>query len=81
MSNVILENPQGVQILGSTKFYGHHRAANAQCECGEELIVAPMHFRADHKKGDPVMVCCDHGAHSYRFSALIAGRQPNGGGL
>jgi hypothetical protein len=80
MSDVILENQQGVQILESVKFNGHYGAANAQCECGEELIVAPMIFHADHKKGNPVMVCGDHGVHGYRFSTLVVGQQPKGSG-
>jgi hypothetical protein len=78
MSNVILENPQGVQILEDVKFCGHHGAANATCQCGEELIVAPPIFHPDHKNGDPVMVCGDHGVHGYRFSALVVGQQPAG---
>jgi hypothetical protein len=78
MTDVILENQQGVQILEDVKFNGHHGAANAVCECGEELIVAPMIFHADHKKGDPVMVCGDHGVHDYRFTTLVVGRQPKG---
>lgn len=77
-TDVILENPQGVQILESVKFCGHHGAANATCQCGEELIVAPPIFHPDHKKGDPVMVCGDHGVHGYRFSALVVGQQPAG---
>ena len=76
--NVILLNPSGVEIREDVKFCGHHGAANATCECGEELIVAPMLFHADHKKGDPVMVCGDHGVHGYRFSALVVGQQPKG---
>jgi hypothetical protein len=80
MSDVILENPQGVQILESVKFSGHHVAANAKCECGEELIVAPPIFHPDHKNGDPVMVCSDHGVHGYRFSTLVVGQQPKGSG-
>ena len=78
MSDVILENRGGVQILESVKFCGHHGAANATCQCGEELIVAPAIFHPDHKKGDPVMVCGDHGVHGYRFSALVIGQQPAG---
>jgi len=76
MSDVILENMQGVRILESVKFIGHYGAANAQCECGEDLIVAPPIFHADHKKCDPVMVCGDHGVHGYRFSAFVVGQQP-----
>ena len=75
---VILENLQGVRILESVKFNGHYGAVNAVCECGEELIVAPPIFNPDHKKGDPVMVCGDHGVHGYRFTSLVIGRQPIG---
>lgn len=77
---VVLENANGVQIREDKKFQGHYGAANAVCECGEELIVAPMIFHADHKKGDPVMVCGDHGVHGYRFTELVQGRQPTGSG-
>ncbi len=73
---VVLENSSGVQIREDKKFHGHYGAANAVCECGDVLIVAPMIFRADHKKGDPVMVCGDHGVHAYRFTELVQGRQP-----
>ncbi len=77
-SMVVLENHNGVQIREDIKFQGHYGAANALCECGEELIVAPKIFGADHKKGDPVMVCGDHGVHGYRFSSLVKGQQPTG---
>lgn len=77
---VILENANGVQIREDYKFQGHYGAANATCECGMELIVAPALFHADHKKGDPVMVCGDHGVHGYRFSELVRGQQPAGSG-
>ena len=76
--DVILENQQGVQILESVKFHGHYGAANATCQCGEDLIVAPRIFHPDHRKGDPVMICGDHGVHGYRFSALVIGIQPSG---
>jgi hypothetical protein len=78
MGNVVLENANGVQIREDDKSGRHYRAHNAQCECGEELIVAPMAFHADHHKGDPVMVCGDHGVHAYRFLSLQQGRQPQG---
>jgi hypothetical protein len=78
MRDLILENQHGVQIHKGVRFSGHHGAANAQCECGAELIVAPSIFHPDHKKGDPVMVCGDHGVHGYRFSALVVGRQAVG---
>jgi len=76
--DVVLENAHGVQILESVKFQHHYGAANATCECGCELIVAPKLFQADHKKGDPVMVCGDHGVHAYRFLDLVPGKQPKG---
>ena len=75
---IVLENANGVQIREDRKFSGHYGAANATCECGEELIVAPMLFHANHKKGDPVMICGDHGVHGYRFSTLELGRQQKG---
>ena len=75
MTDVVLENAAGVQILKSKKFNGHYGAANALCHCGEELIVAPPIFHPDHKKGDPVMVCGDHGVHGFRFLDLVQGRQ------
>lgn len=79
MCDVILENPQRVKILKGVKSCGgHYLAVNARCECGMELIVAPPIFHPDHQKGDPVMVCGDHGVHGYRFSTLIIGRQPAG---
>lgn len=77
---IVLENENGVQIREDVKFYGHYGAANATCECGESLIVAPPIYCPDHKKGDPVMVCADHGVHAYRFSALVVGQQPSGSG-
>lgn len=76
--NVILENTNGVQIREDVMFNGHHGAANATCCFGDELIVAPPLFHADHKKGDPVMICGDHGVHAYRFSTLVIGQQPQG---
>ena len=75
---VILENTNGVQIREYPKFDGHYGAANAVCECGLSLIVAPKVFDADHRKGDPMMVCGDHGVHGYRFIDLIPGQQPTG---
>jgi hypothetical protein len=85
MSDVILENSQGVLILESVKFNGYYGAANAKCECGEELIVAPLIVAPPishpaNKKADPVMVCGDHRVHSYRFSTLVVGQQPKGSG-
>ena len=75
---IVLENKNGVQIRDDVKFGCHFLAANAKCECGEDLMVAPMIFNADHKKGDPVMVCTDHGAHAYRFLDLVVGKQRKG---
>ena len=72
---IVLENEHGVQIREDVKFNGHYGAANATCYCGEILMVAPPIFHPDHKKGDPVMVCGDHGMHGYRFSDLRPGRQ------
>lgn len=78
MEDIILENAHGVQIGKGPAFYRHYGAVNAVCECGMELIVAPALFHADHKRGDPVMVCGDHGVHAYRFSDLVTGQQPRG---
>lgn len=77
-SEVIIENKNGVQIREDSKFAEHYGAANATCQCGMELIVAPPLFHPDHRQGDPVMVCGDHGVHGYRFSDLVVGRQPAG---
>lgn len=76
MTNVILENANGVTITESDKVGGHYTAVGALCHCGEALIVAPRIFQADHHKGDPVMVCRDHGVHAFRFLGLVQGRQP-----
>jgi hypothetical protein len=75
LGEIILENKNGVQIREKHKSQGHYMAMHAECFCGEHLIVAPMLFHADHKKGDPVMVCGDHGVHSFRFLDLIVGKQ------
>ena len=72
----ILENANGVRITEGDKMYGHHLAVGALCHCGEHLFVAPAIFRADHRKGDPVMVCGDHGVHAFRFLDLVKGLQP-----
>ena len=72
----ILENASGVRITEEDKQHGHHRAVGALCHCGEYLIVAPMAYHADHRKGDPVMVCGDHGVHAFRFLDLVKGLQP-----
>lgn len=76
MIDVILENPNGVRITEADKLHGHHVAVGARCHCGEALIVAPMVYQADHRKGDPVMVCRDHGVHAFRFLELVKGQQP-----
>jgi hypothetical protein len=75
---VILRNAAGVVITETTRVHGHYTACGASCECGEPLIVAPPVYHPEHKKGDPVMVCCDHGVHGYRFSELVLGQQPKG---
>ena len=75
MSDVILENANGVRITEGDKMHGHHIAVGALCCCGEHLIVAPTRYHADHRKGDPVMVCRDHGVHAFRFLELVEGRQ------
>lgn len=72
----ILENANGVRITEEGKMHGHHSAVGALCHCGEQLIVAPMIYHPEHRKGDPVMVCIDHGVHAYRFLDLVQGRQP-----
>lgn len=73
-----LENEHGVYILEGDEgsYCGHYKAHNALCHCGDELIVAPTAFQAEHKPGDPVMVCTDHGVHSFRFKDLVPGKQP-----
>jgi len=72
---VILRNCHGVEIREDQREYGHYKAVGAICFCGEDLIVAPPIFNPNHKKGDPVMVCRDHGIHAYRFSELVMGKQ------
>lgn len=76
MTDVILENANGVRITEGDKRQGHHIAVGALCSCGERLIVAPMIYQAAHRKGAPVMVCCDHGVHAFRFLDLVQGKQP-----
>ena len=75
LGEIILENSNGVQIREGLKSNGHYLARNAECFCGEHLLVAPMLFHANHKKGDPVMICRDHGVHAFRFLDLTIGRQ------
>lgn len=72
----ILENENGVRITEDDRRHGHYAAVGALCHCGEPLIVAPMIYHPEHRKGDPVMVCTDHGVHAYRFLDLVQGRQP-----
>ena len=72
---VILRNKNGVEIRKDHKPLGHYEAVGAQCHCGMSLMVAPALFQADHKRGDPVMVCADHGIHAYRFKDLVLGKQ------
>ena len=74
--SILLENAHGVQIREDAMPHGQFGAANATCHCGEPLMVSLKIFHADHKKGDPVMVCWDHGVHAYRFIDLVPGRQP-----
>ena len=72
----ILENASGVRITEKDKRHGHHLAVGALCHCGEYLIVAPPAYHPDHRKGDPVMICGDHGVHAFRFLDLVKGLQP-----
>ena len=41
----------------------------------ETGVIASAIYQADHRKGDPVMVCRDHGVHAYRFLDLVMGQQ------
>lgn len=75
LGEIILENSNGVQIREGRKTSGHYLALYADCHCGEYLYVAPTIFQADHKKGDPVLVCADHGVHAFRFLELTKGKQ------
>ena len=74
-SVVMLRNNQGVEIREDQKYCGHYKAVGAECCCGGFLIVAPLIFDPDHKRGDPFMVCDEHGIHGYRFKDLVPGRQ------
>ena len=71
----ILSNKNGVSI--NARLCGHYSTLDAECWCGEPLLVAAAVFGADHKKDDPVMACLDQGVHSIRFKDLVKGRQPN----
>ena len=73
---VILRNKHGVEISEDAKNCGHYIAVGANCSCGDILMVAPTCFGADHKRGDPVMVCGDHGIHVFRFKDVVHGKQP-----
>ena len=68
----ILENANGVRITEGGKMHGHYVAEGALCCCGEHLIVAPMIFHADHRKGDPVMVCGDHGIIRWSLTSSLS---------
>ena len=73
MSDPILSLKNGVTI---TQIEGEHAQVNgAQCWCGDRLLVAPPVMRPDHKKGDPVVCCMDHGHAAFRFKQLVAGKQ------
>ena len=74
--DAIEEWRHGVEIRKDHKPHGHYEAVGAQCHCGMDLMVAPALFHADHRKGDPVMVCADQGVHAYRFKGLVLGKQP-----
>ena len=71
----ILKNASGVRITEKDKKHGHHLAVGALCHCGEYLIVAPTIYQADHRNGDPVVVCEEH-VHAFRFLDLVKGLQP-----
>jgi len=75
VEDILIENKNGVFILKSERFAGHFFASNAVCKCGERMLIAPEGFNAKHEKGDPVLVCEDHGIHSFMFSTLIIGEQ------
>ena len=71
---IMLTNNNGVKI--DSKIFNHWATSNAKCCCGEPLMVAPQAFDVDHQKGNPVMVCGDHGVHAYMFKDLVIGSQP-----
>lgn len=73
---MLFENKFGVRVDSDSKINGHYMAVGATCHCGEELVVAPPIFQADHRPCDPVFVCRDHGMHAFRFSELVLGVQP-----
>ena len=72
--SAILTLENGVTI---TQEEGRHAEVNgAVCNCGDLLYVAPAVFGPDHKKGDPVVICTDHGHNAYHFKELVPGKQP-----
>lgn len=73
--DIVIENEHGVQILESQKHYGHYFTHNAQCKCGEPLLVASPVFHPNHERGNPEMRCADHGVHAYHFKQLKQGKQ------
>lgn len=72
-------NQFGVRIDSKTKAGGHYATSTAFCSCGESLMVAPAVFHAKHQKGNPVMVCADHGVHGFYFKDLKPGVQQENG--
>ena len=75
MNEPVLTLKNGVNITDEEG--SHARVHGAFCWCGDGLIVAPLVFSPDHKKGDPVVVCLDHGHAGFRFKDLVKGRQEN----
>jgi len=55
---VVLENANGVQIREDKKFHGHYGAANAVCECGEELASDSFKWRMEHQGLRIIGVIC-----------------------
>jgi len=74
---VKLTNNNGVRL--DSKNGKHWSTLDAKCKCGEWLMLTPALFRPDHKPGDPIMMCEDHGVHAYRFKDLIKGKQEDYG--
>lgn len=75
LENPILNNKNSVKIDCKTKHSNHYATSQAKCSCGKGLLVAPSVYNPDHKNGDPILVCYDHGHNAYRFSDLIIGKQ------
>lgn len=67
-------NGNGVTITDK-KLHGHLCVDNAKCWCGETLMVAPKMLMADHKAGDPILVCYAMSHTAYRFTNLTKGVQ------